>query len=404
MHALAFDGPRRVRVTDVSKPTLVEPGDVLVRVTTAGIGLVELERYAGPDRWPGVTPGSGCVGVVEAISTAVRSLRLDDVVLVPPAVWAPSPRSSPNRQSPRAVGDEACPKPACPERSQREGVAEGRSFSSPRPGGERGLSRAEPRDLAEGRSFSSPRPAGERVAEGRVRAVLGRDLPGSHAGWIRVPEGDLNLVSVPDPANLEAQAAVVATTYASAARAADAVAHASGAIGLIGCDVAGLAFLAALLARRSNISALFAFDPVPGRLLMARRHGATTIALKPGVDTLAIIKSKLDGTRFDTIVISHAGRAMQDPVRFAGAHARVLLLDPRDIANADDMELPEGLRGEWPGWPTALDIARCLEEISTGTVDLLPLISHVFPMAEAQAAYELASSTGQGAIQVLLKP
>lgn len=346
MYALAFDGPRRVRVNDVPRPSLFDPRDVLVRVTTAGLGPIELKRYSGPDPWPGVTPGSGGVGVVEAIGRGVRRWRLDDVVLVPPALHGAL-------------------RPTIP-------------FASPLTGEDRG--------------------EGERLH-------LGCDLHGTHAGWVRVPHADLNLVRVPDPANFEAQAAMVAATYAYAAGAASAVSAAGGrSVVLLGCDSMGLSFLAALRARNLSIGPTLAIDSVPGRLLIARRYGAATAPLKPGVDPAEVLRSKLDGKPPDVVVVSHGALADGDPTRLVNRGARLLLLDPPDIGHGHDRVRSHDPHQLVVGWPSVFNISACLEEVSTGQVDLLPLISHVFPMAEAPTAYEWASSPERAVLQVLLKP
>jgi threonine dehydrogenase-like Zn-dependent dehydrogenase len=77
MKALCWCGPEDVRIEEVEKPTLLEPDDAILRVTTAAICGSDLHLYHGkiPRLVPGVVLGHEFMGVVEAVGPAVRLVR-----------------------------------------------------------------------------------------------------------------------------------------------------------------------------------------------------------------------------------------------------------------------------------------------------------------------------------------
>src|SRR3954453_4820986 len=76
-----------VRTEDVPDPTIVEPSDAVVRVTSACICGSDLWPYAGmaPSE-TGQSMGHEAIGVVEDVGAAVRSVKRGDVVVMPFAI------------------------------------------------------------------------------------------------------------------------------------------------------------------------------------------------------------------------------------------------------------------------------------------------------------------------------
>ena len=85
MKALTWQGKRNVRVEDVPDPTIMEPTDVIVRVTSSGICGSDLHLYEllGPFLEPGDVLGHEAMGVVAEVGPEVTELRPDDRVVVP---------------------------------------------------------------------------------------------------------------------------------------------------------------------------------------------------------------------------------------------------------------------------------------------------------------------------------
>ena len=85
MKALTWHGTRDVRVTDVPDPTIQEPTDAIIRVTSSGLCGSDLHLYEvmGPFIDSGFVLGHEPMGVVEAVGRDVDNLAPGDRVVVP---------------------------------------------------------------------------------------------------------------------------------------------------------------------------------------------------------------------------------------------------------------------------------------------------------------------------------
>ncbi|MFM9372636.1 zinc-dependent alcohol dehydrogenase [Streptomyces sp. Da 82-17] len=85
MRALTWHGRRDVRVETVPDPVVVEPTDVIVRITSTGICGSDLHLYEvlGPFLEPGDILGHEPMGVVEETGPEVTALAVGDRVVVP---------------------------------------------------------------------------------------------------------------------------------------------------------------------------------------------------------------------------------------------------------------------------------------------------------------------------------
>jgi glutathione-independent formaldehyde dehydrogenase len=84
MKAVVYKGPRQVAVEEVEDPTIQEPTDILVKVTSAAICGSDLHMYEGrTDTSAGRVLGHEIMGVVEEIGDAVDQLQPGDRVVLP---------------------------------------------------------------------------------------------------------------------------------------------------------------------------------------------------------------------------------------------------------------------------------------------------------------------------------
>jgi threonine dehydrogenase-like Zn-dependent dehydrogenase len=86
MRGLVLNGPDDVRVETVPDPSILEPGDAIVRVTKAGICGTDLHFYHHAPSFgivDGCRLGHEFVGVVEEVGPSVRRLKNGDKVLSP---------------------------------------------------------------------------------------------------------------------------------------------------------------------------------------------------------------------------------------------------------------------------------------------------------------------------------
>lgn len=85
MRAVTWQGVRDMRVEDVPDPTIVDPTDAVIRVTSTGLCGSDLHLYEplAPFMTPGDVVGHEPMGVVEEVGPEVRDLKVGDRVVVP---------------------------------------------------------------------------------------------------------------------------------------------------------------------------------------------------------------------------------------------------------------------------------------------------------------------------------
>ncbi|HET7538020.1 MAG TPA: glutathione-independent formaldehyde dehydrogenase [Candidatus Didemnitutus sp.] len=84
MKALVYRGPRNVRLETVPDPTIEQPTDVIVRITTTNICGSDLHMYEGrTDVEKGTVLGHENLGEVVEVGPAVKQLKVGDLVCLP---------------------------------------------------------------------------------------------------------------------------------------------------------------------------------------------------------------------------------------------------------------------------------------------------------------------------------
>jgi threonine dehydrogenase-like Zn-dependent dehydrogenase len=85
MKAVTWQGKRDVRVETVPDPTIQEPTDAVIRVTSSGLCGSDLHLYEvlTPFMTPGDILGHEPMGIVEAVGAGVPDLKAGDRVVVP---------------------------------------------------------------------------------------------------------------------------------------------------------------------------------------------------------------------------------------------------------------------------------------------------------------------------------
>jgi threonine dehydrogenase-like Zn-dependent dehydrogenase len=85
MRAVTWQGKRDVRVEDVPDPTIQEPTDAIIRITTTNICGSDLHLYEtlGMFMDPGDVIGHEPMGIVEEVGSAVPDLQVGDRVVIP---------------------------------------------------------------------------------------------------------------------------------------------------------------------------------------------------------------------------------------------------------------------------------------------------------------------------------
>jgi len=346
VRAVVFDAVGRVRVADVEDPVIEEPRDAIVRVTLSAICGSDLHFLHGKTPIePGEGIGHEAVGVVESVGAEAAGIEPGDRVVVSFNV--------------------VCGRCWFCRNGQTQLCEDFRNFGA---------------------------------------GTFGGSLPGAQAERLRVPNADVNLLSIPQ--GVEDEAALFVGDIATSGY----YAASLGAIGpedvvaVVGAGPVG--FFCVQAARALGARRVFALDREPERLALAARVGAEPVHV--GERHPATVLAEATDGRGADVVIEAVGsvaafETAADVVRRGG---RVVILG---VYASETVELQLGVY-----WARALDLrfagvtpihawwGRTLDAIGDGRIDPRPLVSHRLPLEEAARGYELFAA--REATKVLLIP
>ena len=275
-------------------------------------------------------------------------------------------------------------------------------------------------------------------AAGEVVAV-GEGLEGRFAVGDRVAVGgagianhaEINAVpahlAVPTPEGVSDERAAFATVGAIALHAVrNAQAGLGDVVAVIGTGLIGQ--LAAQFARLSG-ARVVALDPDSVRLELAARLGAEA-AIDPASENLDVrIAALTSGLGCDSVLIAAASESeapFRTAARIARDRARIVLVGMTGTAfpyaefmkkelsivasraygpgrydpdyETHGVKYPEG----WVRWTETANMGEVLRALASGTLDVAQLITHRFPLSEAERAYDLVGGGSEPSLGVVL--
>lgn len=345
MLAVVFHGIGDVRVEDVPEPTIIDPGDALVRVRTAAICGSDLHILEGrvPGVFEGATIGHELVGEVVAVGAEVRDFAVGDNV----------------------IGSFQISDGTCPE------CRSGRYNLCPDMG-----------TLGYG--------------------VFVGDLGGAQAEYVRIPHADVNLLA--QPAGLSDEKAIwvgdVLTTGWYAAGLAEITA--GGAVAVVGAGPVGLCAAMSALQRGGDVVVV---DMVADRLALAEKLGCRTIN-SAQVDPTVAMESLFDGGRCASVIesvglVPALGTAIDlcasgGTVSVIGVHTNFVAELPLSNLFVRAIRLHFGgscnVQATW---------REALAAVQDDVIDPSPLVSHRLPLSDAVEGYRMFAA--KEATKVLLE-
>lgn len=351
MKATIFNGPRDVRVERVPDPKLSATTDAIVRITRSAICGSDLHVYdGGLPLQPGFVLGHEGVGVIEEAGSGVTRLRKGQRVVVSAVV--------------------ACGECFYCRRGQSSQCA-----------------------VAGGSVFGFGTMAPDKLP----------DLGGEQSEALRVPMADYTCYPLPDGVDDDAAlflADILPTAYFGAVngdiRPGDVVA-------VFGCGPVGLC--AVIAAQLFGPAEVIAVDTVPYRLDLARKLGATPVALDKAHD---LILNRTDGRGADVTIeaVGTAGalNASFENVRGGGTVSMVGVMSkptweyPMMLGFNKDLTFRVGLANINAHIP---ELARLIEH---KRIDPKPIISHTITLDEVPHGYKIFDARTEGAVKILIKP
>ena len=276
MKAVTWQGRRKVSVESVPDPSIQQPTDAIIRVTSTAICGSDLHLYSvlGPFLDPGDILGHEPMGVVEEVGTQVQGLKPGDRVVVPFVI-------------------------AC-----------GSCWMCTR-GLHTQCETTQVREQGKGASLFG-------------YTKLYGQIPGGQAEYLRVPFADVGPVVVPDDGEPDERYLYLSDVVPTAWQAVEyADVPPGGSVVVLGLGPIGQ--LCARIARHRGAEQVIGIDLVPERLAMAERHGITTLDLRGSDDLPAAVRELTDGRGPDSVIDAVGLEAHGSPIAH-GLHAGVGLL------------------------------------------------------------------------------
>ena len=351
MKANVFHGKNQISVEEVEKPR-AGVGEAVIRVTLTTICGTDLHILRGEyPVMPGLIIGHEAVGVIEQLGDGVTGYQIGDRVLVgaiTPCGQCRACLSGHTSQCGHGEGYEAL-------------------------GGWR----------------------------------FGNTINGAQAEYLRVPYAQANLAKIPDELSDEQVVllADIASTGFAGAEAAririgdSVVVFAQGPIGL--CATAGAKLMGATL--------IIGIDGDDNRLTMAKRMGADVVLDYRDVDVTAEVKRLTGGGSDVAIEALGTQQTFESGLRCLrpggtlsslGVYSGKLEI-PYDAfaAGIGDHRIVTSL---CPGGKERM--RRLMEVVSSGRVDLTPLLTHRFKLENISEAYEVFGERADGVLKVAIQP
>lgn len=226
MNAISWHGKKDISFTKVTKPTIKEPTDIILRVTCTSLCGSDLHRYKTgiSDHQEGDISGHECIGIISEIGSEVKNLSLGQRVCVSYSI--------------------ACGK--CEFCQRKEFPA---------------CQLANPSKLAENASASR-----QPVLYGYSHFTGGS--PGAHAEFMRVPFADFNCLPLPDQLP-DHKAILLADIFPTAYYAVESANVQEGdTVAIWGLGPVGM--LTAMLCQYRRAACIIGIDNVAKRLEMAK--------------------------------------------------------------------------------------------------------------------------------------
>jgi threonine dehydrogenase-like Zn-dependent dehydrogenase len=395
MKALTFHGRRDVRVDEVPDPTIEEPTDAIVRVTSTAICGSDLHLYEilGMFIDEGDILGHEPMGIVEEVGPAVENISKGDRVVVP------------------------------------FNISCGHCWMC-----ERGLyaqcETTQVREKDKGASLFG-------------YTKLYGQVPGGQAEFLRVPQAQFGPIVVPENGAPDERFLFLSDVLPTAWQAYEyAAVPEGGSVAVYGLGPIGQ--MTARIARHRGAETVIGVDRVPERLAMASRHGVETIDASEHDDVPALIRERTAGRGPDGVVDAVGMEAHGAPVGELAQRAAGLLPKPVAAKVTEEYAIDRlaalreciatvrrggtiSISGVYGGQLDPLPMMQLFDkgvQIRMGQAhvkrwvdDIMPLLTadgdplgvgdlatHRLPLERAPEAYQMFQRKEEGAIKVVLAP
>lgn len=379
MRALVWHGKQDVRVDTVPDPTISEPTDAIIRITSTAICGSDLHLYSklGPAMKEGDIIGHEPMGVVEAVGSEVHNIAPGDRVVVPFNI-------------------------ACGHCRQCQ------------------------------RDFQSQCETTQNVSFRKGASLFGFSrlygaVPGGQAEYLRVPQAQYGPIKVPQgpPDTRYLFLSDVLPTAWQAVKYAEV--PKGGSVGVFGLGPIGQ--MCVRIARHLGAERVIAVDQVPERLALAQRWGAETIDFSAVKDVTDEVFARTSGSYLDSVIDAvgmEAGGSLADSVLQAVKAQPDKLVALHNamgcVGRGGTLSVIGVYVGQFPLFPLGdlfdkqITLRWGQANVRRWVDDLLPLLTdedplgtadlttHLLPLEKAPDAYAMFQKKEDGCIKVVLEP
>jgi threonine dehydrogenase-like Zn-dependent dehydrogenase len=395
MKAVTFHGKRDVRVDNVPDPTIEQPTDAIVRITSSGICGSDLHLYEvlAPFMGEGDILGHEPMGVVEAVGSEVTHIKPGDRVVIP------------------------------------FNISCGHCYMCD----QKLYSQCETTQVTD---------------RGKGAALFGYtklygEVPGGQAELLRVPQAQFGPIKVPDNGAPDDRYVYLSDVLPTAWQA---VAYADvpqgGTVAVFGLGPIGQ--MCTRIALHQGAGEVFGIDLVDERLAMAQKHGVHTIDLRQHKDIADALRSLTNGRGPDAVIDAVGMEAHGAPFgklahQLAGYLPDAIAAKMVEKAGVDRLSVLHAaidtvrrggtisLSGVYGGMVDPMPMMDLFDKqiqlrmgqanVKRWIDDILPLLqgdedplgvdtlaTHKLPLDQAPHAYEIFQKKQDGAIKILLQP
>jgi threonine dehydrogenase-like Zn-dependent dehydrogenase len=393
MKAVTWHGKRDVRVEEVPDPTIQEPTDAIVKITTTAICGSDLHLYEvmGPFMEEGNILGHEPMGVVEEVGSSVDGLKPGDRVVIPFQI---------------ACGDCFM----CNQGLQTQ------------------CETTQVRDQEMGAALFG-------------YTKLYGEVPGGQAEYLRVPQAQYGPIKVPDGPPDERflflsdvlPTAWQGVEYANVPKGGSLAVLGLGPIGDMACRVA----------QQRGVEKVIGIDLVPERWERARERGVEVLDLSAEDDIIGTVREMTDGRGPDSVIDAvgmeahgaRVGKLAQDLAGFLPDALAAKLMEKAGVDRLSALQLAIelvrrggtiSLSGVYGGMADPMPMLTLFDKqiqlrmgqanVKRWVDDIMPLLdeedplgvdgfaTHAVPLDQAPESYEMFQEKRDGAVKVLLKP
>ena len=322
------------------KPTIIEPTDAIVKVTLASIcsSDIHIKHGAVPRAVKGITVGHEMVGIVEETGSAVTNVNVGDRVTV--------------------NGETFC-----------------------------------------GECFFCKNGYVNNCTDKNGGWALGCRIDGGQAEYVRVPLANTGLNKIPDAVSDE-QALLVGDVLATgywAARISEITEDDT--VLIIGAGPTGICTLLCVMLKHPK--KIIVCETDDSRIAFINKHYPEVLTVKPE-NCVDFVEKESEHGGAD-VVIEAAGADSTFELAWKCARPNAVVTIVALYENAQMLPLPE-MYGKnltfKTGGVDGCDCAETLALIEQGKIDTTPLITHTYPLAQIEEAYDLFENRRAGVIKV----